>query len=174
MSSIQILFTHYGRGLQPPCHRIKWKRRTSCQHCGGEFLEHLVFASGYVTMQPFQRSWLEHQCTPRINSADSSTSQWLGMTLTVLFVFIRIGSKWIVLRKWNADDTMIIVTMVGTRLPYIFPGLSISGACYHTYHRNLVDGRQRTGATSVCSRQYADRIIRTSKNTSSQSTISIV
>ncbi|PMD48470.1 hypothetical protein L207DRAFT_476847 [Hyaloscypha variabilis F] len=37
---------------------------------------------------------------------------WLGMTLTVLFVFIRIGSKWIVLRKWNADDTMIIVTMV--------------------------------------------------------------
>jgi hypothetical protein len=34
------------------------------------------------------------------------------MTLTVIFVFIRIGSKWSVLRKWKVDDTMIMATMV--------------------------------------------------------------
>ncbi|KAH8809820.1 hypothetical protein F5882DRAFT_345278 [Hyaloscypha sp. PMI_1271] len=34
------------------------------------------------------------------------------MTLTVIFVFIRIGSKWSVLRKWKVDDTMIMATMI--------------------------------------------------------------
>jgi hypothetical protein len=47
-----------------------------------------------------------------MNSADPSISQWIGMTLTVIFVFIRIGSKWSVLRKWKVDDTMIMATMV--------------------------------------------------------------
>ena len=49
-------------------------------------------------------------------SANMLFYQWLGMTLTVLFIFIRLGSKWSVLQKWNSDDTTIVATMVRSHL----------------------------------------------------------
>jgi hypothetical protein len=37
---------------------------------------------------------------------------WLGMTMIILSVFTRIGSKYSVIRKWTMDDTLIATTMV--------------------------------------------------------------
>ncbi|TVY18173.1 hypothetical protein LARI1_G001845 [Lachnellula arida] len=36
---------------------------------------------------------------------------WLGMTVMIIGVFTRIGSKFSIVRKWTADDTIIFVTM---------------------------------------------------------------
>lgn len=37
---------------------------------------------------------------------------WLAMTIMILGVFTRIGSKYSVVRRWTVDDTLITVTMV--------------------------------------------------------------
>jgi hypothetical protein len=37
---------------------------------------------------------------------------WLGMTLMILCVCTRLFSKWSVVRKWTADDSVITATMV--------------------------------------------------------------
>lgn len=37
---------------------------------------------------------------------------WLGMTVMIIGVFTRIGSKFSIVRKWTVDDTIIFVTMV--------------------------------------------------------------
>ncbi|TVY37710.1 hypothetical protein LSUB1_G002187, partial [Lachnellula subtilissima] len=36
---------------------------------------------------------------------------WLGMTVMIIGVFTRIGSKFSIVRKWTVDDTIIFVTM---------------------------------------------------------------
>ncbi|TVY50431.1 hypothetical protein LCER1_G006418 [Lachnellula cervina] len=37
---------------------------------------------------------------------------WLGMTVMIIGVFTRIGSKFSIVRKWTVDDTIIFVTML--------------------------------------------------------------
>ncbi|TVY25042.1 hypothetical protein LHYA1_G006459 [Lachnellula hyalina] len=37
---------------------------------------------------------------------------WLGMTVMIIGVFTRIGSKFSIVRRWTVDDTIIFVTMV--------------------------------------------------------------
>ena len=99
----------------------------------------------------FQIFWLQFESIRNMGGTDLPNYQWLGMTLAVLFVLIRIGSKWSVLRKWHADDTMIITTMVGVHFSWKTSDSSISGACDNTYYRNLDNGRQWPRATPGCS-----------------------
>jgi hypothetical protein len=44
---------------------------------------------------------------------------WFGMTVMILCVFTRIGSKYKIVRQWAVDDSSIFATMV--RLPQLKP-----------------------------------------------------
>lgn len=78
---------------------------------------------------------------------------WLGMTIMILSVFTRIGSKYSVIRRWTMDDTLITVTMVCVLLEVdtfkeyranaLVKGL---GSFIHSDY--LHDGRKRIGSAT--------------------------
>lgn len=40
---------------------------------------------------------------------------WIGLSTMILSVGARLGSKFLVVRRWSTDDTLIIVAMVSTQ-----------------------------------------------------------
>jgi hypothetical protein len=79
-------------------------------------------------------------------------ASWLGVTIMILSVFARLGSKYSVLRNWAMDDTLITIAMVG---PHEFADLE--GHCSNitvkdlrrSCHRHcLNDGCKWLGATT--------------------------
>ena len=48
---------------------------------------------------------------------------WLGMTVMILGVLTRIGSKFSIVRQWTVDDTLIFVTMVRSHPNQLMPKL---------------------------------------------------
>jgi hypothetical protein len=79
----------------------------------------------------------------------ANIAAWFALTVMILSVFTRLGSKYSVVRKWTADDTLITVTMVRMLLFGEPGGYCINvlvkdpRRCIRNYYLN--DGRKRFG-----------------------------
>lgn len=62
-------------------------------------------------LSPVQIVISSHNEGPLVNIVS-----WIGLSTMVLGVGARIGSKYLVVRRWNTDDSLILIAMVS--IPY--------------------------------------------------------